>query len=127
MSRVNAYLVEDSAVITENLIAALGELADVNVVGSSGAESEAKTWLRQIDNDWQLAIVDIFLREGSGFEVLAACRQRKPEQKMVVLSNYATPEIRTHCLQLGADAVFDKSTEIDDLIDFCLSLHTSGG
>jgi DNA-binding NarL/FixJ family response regulator len=127
MSRVNAYLVEDSAVITENLIAALGELADVNVVGSSGAESEAKTWLRQIDNDWQLAIVDIFLREGSGFEVLAACRQRKPEQKMVVLSNYATPEIRTHCLQLGADAVFDKSTEIDDLIDFCLSLHTPGG
>jgi two-component system, OmpR family, response regulator len=127
MSRVNAYLVEDSAVITENLIAALGELADVNVVGSSGAESEAKTWLRQIDNDWQLAIVDIFLREGSGFEVLAACRQRKPEQKMVVLSNYATPEIRTHCLQLGADAVFDKSTEIDDLIDFCLSLHTRGG
>ncbi len=113
--------------ITENLIAALGELADVNVVGSSGAESEAKTWLRQIDNDWQLAIVDIFLREGSGFEVLAACRQRKPEQKMVVLSNYATPEIRTHCLQLGADAVFDKSTEIDDLIDFCLSLHTRGG
>ena len=127
MSRVNAYLVEDSAVITENLIAALGELADVNVVGSSGAESEAKKWLRQIDNDWQLAIVDIFLREGSGFEVLAACRQRKPEQKMVVLSNYATPEIRTHCLQLGADAVFDKSTEIDDLIDFCLSLHTPGG
>jgi DNA-binding NarL/FixJ family response regulator len=46
---------------------------------------------------------------------------------MVVLSNYATPEIRTHCLQLGADAVFDKSTEIDDLIDFCLSLHTRGG
>lgn len=124
MSRVNAYLVEDSAVITENLIAALGELADINVVGNSGSESEAKTWLRNIDADWQLAIVDIFLREGSGLEVLATCRNRKPEQKMVVLSNYATPEIRTHCLNLGADAVFDKSTEIDGLIDFCLSLHT---
>jgi methylmalonyl-CoA mutase cobalamin-binding subunit len=39
---------------------------------------------------------------------------------MVVLSNHLTPEMRRKCKQLGADAVFDKATEIDDLIDFCL-------
>lgn len=121
MSHVKAYLVEDSPVITENLIAALHELADVDVVGNTGTESEARAWLQNTSNAWQLAIVDIFLREGSGLEVLAACRQRQPQQKMVVLSNYATPEIRAHCRTLGADAIFDKSTEIDGLVDFCLS------
>jgi DNA-binding NarL/FixJ family response regulator len=60
------------------------------------------------------------LKDGTGFSVLEACRNREPAQKMVVLSNHLTPEMRRKCKQLGADAVFDKATEIDDLIDFCL-------
>ena len=41
---------------------------------------------------------------------------------MVVLTNYATPDIRVRCHQLGVDAVFDKSNEIEALIDFCLEM-----
>ena len=41
---------------------------------------------------------------------------------MVVLSNYATADMRKRCMQLGADAVFDKSNEIDALVDYCLQL-----
>ena len=37
-----------------------------------------------------------------------------------MLSNYATPDIRKRCAQFGVDAVFDKSNEIDGLIDFCI-------
>ena len=66
-----------------------------------------------------MAIVDLFLRHGSGLGVLAACRERLPHQHMVVLSNYATPDVRQRCAQLGVDAVFDKSNEIDALIDYC--------
>ena len=40
---------------------------------------------------------------------------------MVVLSNHATNDVRWRCAQLGADAVFDKSTEIEKLVDYCLS------
>jgi DNA-binding NarL/FixJ family response regulator len=39
--------------------------------------------------------------------------------KLVVLTNYATPEMRSKCLALGADAVFDKSNDIDALIGYC--------
>ena len=39
---------------------------------------------------------------------------------MVVLSNHATSDVRWRCAQLGADAVFDKSTEIDALVDYCV-------
>jgi hypothetical protein len=42
---------------------------------------------------------------------------------MVVLSNNATRDIRWRCEQLGADAVFDKSTEIDELVDYCQSVE----
>ncbi|CKS82859.1 Uncharacterised protein [Mycobacterium tuberculosis] len=52
--------------------------------------------------------------------MLQACQARSPAQKVVVLSNYATPDIRRRCAEFGVDAVFDKSNEIDALVDFCL-------
>ena len=43
---------------------------------------------------WQLLIVDLVLQEGSGLGVLKGCRQRTRQQRVVVLSNYATDDIR---------------------------------
>jgi DNA-binding NarL/FixJ family response regulator len=40
---------------------------------------------------------------------------------MVVLTNYPTPEIRRRCRDLGADGVFDKSTELEAFFDLCRS------
>jgi DNA-binding NarL/FixJ family response regulator len=54
--------------------------------------------------------------------VIEACQARGREQRVVVLSTYATPDMRKRCAQLGADAVFDKSNEIDSLVDYCVAL-----
>ena len=121
--RLKTYLVEDNLTIRENLIATLEELVDIENIGTSDSENEAKAWLVANPQDWDLAILDLFLKQGSGLGVLAACRDRKPSQKVVVLSNYATADIRQRCVQLGVDAVFDKSNEIDALVEFCL-LHS---
>ena len=123
--RLNTYIVEDNPTIRENLIATLEELASVTTVGTSDNEYDGKSWLIDHPKAWDLAIVDLFLKKGSGLGVLAACRGRQPNQKMVVLSNYATADIRQRCAQLGVDAVFDKSNEIDALVDFCISLNPS--
>lgn len=125
MIKLKIYLVEDSPVITENLIATLEELADAQVVGNSATVSEAIIDLTRVDNDWQLAIVDIFLRDGSGLDVLQACRERSGARLMVVLSNYATPEVRKRCRELGADAVFDKSTELEALVSYCCAARVN--
>ena len=118
-----AYIVEDSSLIRENLIEALQELAMVDSVGTADTEREGKQWLAEHGGWWDLAIVDLFLREGNGLNILEACRVRRPDQKMVVLSNHATRDIRWRCAQLGADAVFDKSTEIEQLVDYCASVR----
>lgn len=115
-----AYLVEDSPVIRENLVGFLQDVADAEVVASASTEDEAVTWLRLHSEDWDLTIVDLFLKRGNGLGVIQACRNRAPHQKVVVLSNYATPDIRRRCAEFGVDAVFDKSNEIDALVDFCL-------
>ena len=118
--RLKTYLVEDNPTIRENLIATLEELVDIHAVGTSDSENDAKAWLQDNPDDWDLAILDLFLKQGSGLGVLSACRDRKPSQKVIVLSNYATADIRQRCAQLGVDAVFDKSNEIDALVEFCL-------
>lgn len=113
------FLVEDNALIRENLVVALEELADMRVVAWAETEGQAATWLRSHPADWQVAVIDLFLRAGSGLGVLRACRHRGPRQRAVVLTNYADVDIRAQCLALGADAVFDKSTELDDFLAFC--------
>ena len=122
VTTVRTYIVEDNATIRENLIGTLEELAGIEAVGFAETENQSSEWLRNHSDQWDLVIVDLFLKQGSGMGVIDACRQREPHQKVVVLSNYATPDIRRRCEQLGVDAVFDKSTDIDALIDFCIDL-----
>jgi two-component system, OmpR family, response regulator len=118
--RLKTYIVEDNPTIRENLIGTLEELASINSVGTAETENEGKAWLAANPDNWDLAIVDLFLKQGSGLGVLASCRDRPSRQKVVVLSNYATADIRQRCAQLGVDAVFDKSNEIDALVEYCL-------
>ena len=113
------YLAEDNQIIRDNLINTLEEIAHVQVVAHAVTQAEASRWLTLHDGTWHLAIVDLFLKEGSGLGVLAGCRHREPYQKVVVLTNYATPEVRRRAAELGADAVFDKTTEIDALLAYC--------
>lgn len=117
---LRTYIVEDNATIRENLIGTLEELACIKALGWAESENEARGWLAGHSADWDLAIVDLFLKQGSGLGVVEACRARSRGQRVVVLSNYATADMRKRCAQLGADAVFDKSNEIDALVDYCM-------
>jgi DNA-binding NarL/FixJ family response regulator len=126
MLQLKTYIVEDSPVIRESLIATLEELAPVKVVGTAEDEASAMLWLSQQSNHFDLVIIDIFLKSGSGLGVLRAASALAQNHHLVVLSNYATSDMRRKCLELGADRVFDKSTEIDALISYCGDLSNGG-
>jgi two-component system OmpR family response regulator len=124
---LRTFIVEDNATIRENLVGTLEELASVKSLGWAETENDAREWLGSHMGEWDLAIVDLFLKQGSGLGVLEACQGRDPERRVVVLSNYATADMRKRCAQLGADAVFDKSNEIDALVEYCLGLAAAPG
>ena len=122
MPALKTYIVEDSKVIRDSLIATLEELVPVSVVGTAEDEGSAVAWLTRAGNEADLVIVDIFLKSGSGMGVLRTMQLMRKGRKVVVLSNYATQDVRRKCLELGADRVFDKSNEIDALIAYCGAL-----
>ena len=126
MTRLRTFIVEDSAVMRESLAGTLEELAEVDVVATANSERSALAWLAA-NNSSELLLVDVFLQSGSGLSVLSAAVQLGRPRWRVVVTNYATPEMRTQCLKLGADCVFDKSHDIDSLVSYCRDLAHSIG
>ena len=119
MPALKTFIVEDNQVIFENLVSTLQELTEVEVVGHARDEAGALRWLRSEGESLDLLIIDIFLVSGSGLGVLKAAQDAQLGARRVVLTNYATADIRRRCTALGADRVFDKSCELDDLITYC--------
>jgi DNA-binding NarL/FixJ family response regulator len=119
MPTLSAFIVEDNPTILSNLVATLEELTSVRIVGSAPSEEAAVRGLREHCAELDLVIVDIFLSAGSGMGVLQAAQGMQMRAQRVVLSNFATPEVRRRCLALGAAEVFDKSRDLDALIDYC--------
>jgi DNA-binding NarL/FixJ family response regulator len=122
MFPVKTFIVEDSPIILDSLVSVLEELAPVKVVGTAPDEEGAMGWLTRDGAEVDLVIVDIFLQSGSGLGVLRRAAQQGVRGRRVVLSNYATAEMRRKCIDLGADRVFDKSNELDELIAYCTRL-----
>ena len=119
---VTAYLVEDNPVIRDNLVAALEELVPMQVLGSAANEADAVRWMDTPHSPCDVIIVDLFLHTGSGLGVLRALQARRLPCRPVVLSNYVNAEMRTRCLALGAQRVFDKSSDIDELVAWCAAI-----
>lgn len=120
---LRAFVVEDNRAIRDSLVEALSELAGIVTSGVAGTEKAAIAWLADAANEWDIAIIDLVLEAGgSGLGVLSACRNRRSNQKMVVLTGAANPDVRSKCEALGSDGVFDKAIETDALMDYCMAL-----
>lgn len=120
--RLQTFIVEDSPIMLDNLIATLEEMAPVQVVGQAPDEPTALRQLHELGARLDLVIIDILLKSGSGLGVLRGLAATGLGAKYVVLTSYATVEMRERCRQLGADRVFDKSKDLDALIDYCNAL-----
>ncbi|MBP6900606.1 MAG: response regulator transcription factor [Burkholderiaceae bacterium] len=123
---LTCFLVEDSPLIRHNLVAALEELLPLRVLDHREDQDSAIAWLADATQPCDLVIIDLFLKRGSGLEVLRQARRLRPAARLVVLSNYATPDVRRRAAQLGADRVFDKSAELEDLLAYCATLTAAG-
>ncbi|HVE53192.1 MAG TPA: response regulator [Ramlibacter sp.] len=113
------FVVEDNARALQNLRVALEAIPDMEIVHVAATAEAARQWLALHPDDWDVAVIDLFLAAGHGFEVLRHCRNRQPGQRAVVLSNYTRDPVREHARLAGADAVFDKAFELESLVAWC--------
>ena len=127
MQPLRTFIVEDSPIILDNLVATLEEMAPVQVVGNAADEAAANAALARLRDGVDLVIIDVFLKSGSGMGVLRSAAKAGLGAKRVVLTNYATADMRDKCRALGADQVFDKSNDLDELLAYCARLAEGRG
>jgi len=113
-------LVEDSPLLRGRLENMLAQHVVFSVTGTAAAETEAVEKLDQVPYD--VIVVDVELRPGSGISVIREARARNKNVAddchvwIIVLTNYDLPTVRERCMHAGADHFLDKMREIDQLI-----------
>ncbi|MBN8754582.1 MULTISPECIES: response regulator [Variovorax] len=113
------FLVEDEPLIQDSLKVVIEGFLRAQVIGAARSEAEAVAWLQTHEGGWHLLVVDLFLTQGSGLGVLASLAQCLQKGAVVALTNAASPDNRTACIRLGADAVFDKTIEVNEFLSYC--------
>lgn len=106
-------LVDDDRDLIESMGAWLNSIGYQTELADSLRAARRVMEQRPID----LALVDIRLEDGDGFELLAHLRQNYPQVPVVLISGYATPATASEALRVGA---FDLLTK--PLIDQELEL-----
>jgi len=82
----------------------------VEIVGEADSEAAAIALMQQAT--WDVLVLDLQLKSGTGLGVLRALKAvRRPETRVIVLTNYAFPQYRAKSLAMGADHFFDKARE----------------
>src|SRR5687768_8286820 len=91
-TKLRVLLVEDAALLVDQvreLLATVGKVGEVMVVAT---EHEAIRALNEFEPD--LAIVDLKLKEGTGFGVLRSLTDVKARPKVIIFTNYSLPNYR---------------------------------
>jgi two-component system, OmpR family, response regulator len=102
-------LVEDSKVLTERLTEAIDQIADVQLIGT--AETEAAAVALATREPVDVIILDLHLRQGTGFGVMRALATTQLKPQIIVLTNYDLPEYKNAAFALGATHFLDKALD----------------
>jgi two-component system OmpR family response regulator len=110
---LRVLLVEDSPVLTEHLTEAIQQITDVSLIGTADTEAAAVAAVKSESVD--VIILDLHLRQGTGFGVMRALAMKQPPPRIIILTNYDLPEYRKAALALGATYFLDKARDYDRL------------
>jgi DNA-binding NarL/FixJ family response regulator len=123
-TRQPVFIVDDSPVVRDRLVAMIAELPNVEVVGQADIAFEAIHSIRQLRPS--VVVLDISMPGGSGMYVLESIKKDRPGPLVIMLTNFAHDQYRQKCLQLGADYFFDKSTEFERVTEVLRQIPDDG-
>lgn len=115
MPNPSLLLVDDDRLILESMGGWLrdqGYQVDTVNTLAEGAKAIAR-------KAYDVVLLDIHLQDGDGFELLAKCRQTRPETEVLLITGYGTVEMAIEALRAGA---FDFLTKplIDDELQLAI-------
>ena len=108
---LRVLLVEDSRVLAERLTETLTPLAGVELVAAVADEASAVSVAAKGNVD--VIILDLQLRQGTGFGVMQRLGTKRPT--VIVFTNYVLPEYQRRAAALGVDYFLNKARDYERL------------
>ncbi len=105
-------VVEDERNLGQTLVECLEKEGYEAAWARSKAEADAEISSRRFD----LALLDVGLPDGSGFDVASGLRKTQPSAAIVFLTAMGAPEQRVHGLELGAEDYIVKPFHLKELL-----------
>jgi len=107
---LRVLLVEDSSLLAGRLAELIRRLPDVDLIDTVDTEADALSQISAATPD--VLILDLHLRNGSGFGVLRSLsRSGRRRPKIIILTNFGLPEYRREAETFGVEAFLDKSRD----------------
>jgi DNA-binding NarL/FixJ family response regulator len=106
---LRVLLVEDSKVLLERLAEAIRQIPEVELIGTADTEAAAVAAVKRDKID--VVILDLHLKQGTGFGVMRALAATQLKPRIIVLTNYDLPEYKNAALALGATHFLDKARD----------------
>ena len=103
---IRILIVDDHPVVREGLAIRLSAEPDLQVCGEAEGLTDALRLIEQQQPD--VAIVDILLKDGNGIDLVKEIRSRFPHFKILVLSAYQESLYAERALRAGASGYLNK-------------------
>jgi DNA-binding NarL/FixJ family response regulator len=104
---------DDSSLLRDRIKSLIQNISNESVVYEAENGSDALYIIMQ--NQPELAILDIRMPEMTGIEVLKKIRELKVKVKICILTNYAYPIYKRKCLEEGADFFLRKTEDFEEI------------
>ncbi len=112
MKKRRVLVIDDEPAVRETLGAILSDEGYVVTPVASGEEGLK----RLIEETFDLAFLDVWLRDRDGLSVLEAARERVRDVPVIMISGHANVETAVRAVRLGADDFLEKPLSLDRVL-----------
>jgi DNA-binding NarL/FixJ family response regulator len=111
---IHVMIVENHEGFRELMEVLLDRQPDVELLAQAGSLVEARKHAARLEFD--VAVLDLGLPDGSGADLIADLRRASPEVRVLVLSASLDPAGIEKARSAGADEIIDKITPLDEVL-----------
>ncbi len=121
---LKVLLVEDSSVLAERMVEFMSEIPEIDLIGIVDSEAKAVAVIKK--RQIHVVLLDLCLKQGSGFGILRAITSMNQKPQVVVFTNHDSPEYRNAASALGARHFLDKAHDFHRLPQILREIVGSG-
>jgi DNA-binding NarL/FixJ family response regulator len=121
---IKILIADDHAVVRRGLRQILAETPDLHVGAEAGTAAEV---IERVHHErFDVVVLDIALRGGSGLDLIADIRRIRPEARILILTMFSEDQYAVRAIRAGAAGFLTKEAAPEKLVDAVRKLAAGG-